>query len=327
MPTVQKTFAFAADAEGLTDQAVSGVAFAFLSSDGNPAGCVRFTQGTKSVTHTERAKTAALAWTDYGVPSGATVNTVRVVSYSRKVAAVTKLSSHSHVIRVGGASLATETLPTATGAWLSGGGIAAASAPADPQLEIEYTVTTSGGGGGASVDARFDQIVVEVDYTEGAAPISGSGGVSFGFSTSGSGTVTAPSYTGSGGVAFGFSTSGSGSFVPAPVIGSGGVSFGFTTSGSGTSGSPGVAGSGGVSFGFATSGSGTYTPPAVSGSGGVAFGFTTSGSGSVGTASHTGSGGVVFGFSTSGSGVHAPPFGSGPWISHGTVHLGHPPKH
>lgn len=317
MTLVQKTFGFTTDSEGLADQGVSAVAFSHDALDGNLPGCVKFAFGTKATTATERAKTSALAWTDYGVPAGSTVNSVRVVSYDRKVAAVSKLSSHSHAIRVGGVTLASETLPTSTGAWIAGGGLSPATSPSDPQLELEYTVTTLGGGGTASVDARFDKIVVEVDYSAAAVAISGSGGVSFGFLTSGTGTVIAPSYTGSGGVAFGFSTSGSGTYTaPATpeVTGSGGVAFGFATSGTGMSVAPSFTGSGGVSFGFAVDGTGTVVAPGVSGSGSVAFGFSTSGTGTytapVGPAAITGSGGVSFGFSTSGVGTYvgtAPP--------------------
>jgi hypothetical protein len=59
-------------------------------------------------------------------------------------------------------------------------------------------------------------------------PVSGSGGVTFGFSTSGTGTET---FTGTGGVTFGFSTSGTGTET---FTGSGGVTFGFSTSATGT---------------------------------------------------------------------------------------------
>lgn len=191
MATVQRTFAFAADAEGMVDQAVSGVAFAFEGADGNPAGSVKFTFGSKGSTATERGATSGLTWQDYGVPAGATVNSVRVVSYSRKVAVNSKLSAHSHLIRVGGYQCASESLPTATGGWLVGGGIAAAGAPlSGADLEIEYTVTTLGGGGSASVDARFDQIVVEVDYSTTEAK-SGSFTVSHPHSTADDGVKSA----------------------------------------------------------------------------------------------------------------------------------------
>ena len=175
MATVQRTFSFATNAEGLTDQAVSAIAFAWDGADGNPAGCVKFTQGTKNVTQSERATTSGLTWASYGVPAGATVNTARVVSFWRKVAANTKLTSHTLAIRAAGLGLAADTLPTVVGGWLAGGGIAAAqsaagaTASATAELELQYDITTSGGGGSAAVDARIDQVVLEIDYTAAVA--------------------------------------------------------------------------------------------------------------------------------------------------------------
>lgn len=306
MATVSKTFAFAADAETLTDQAVSGVAFAFESTDGNPAGCVTFTFGTKNTTAIERARGSGTTWETFGVPAGATVNTARVVSYSRKVAANAKLNSHSHAIRIVGIpDLASEALPTATGGWLVGGGIAAAQTVAGTStdsalLEIEYTVSTSAGGGGASTDARFDQIAIEIDYTESAPSYTGSGGVAFSAALAGSGSATSPGISGPGGVTFPFALAGSGEFTPAPVAGSGAVAFSFAVAGSGSLAAPAFTGTGAVAFGVALSGSGSFTPAAISGSGGVAFGF-----------------------SASGSSLDD----IGPWITHGVIHYTRPLNH
>lgn len=219
MPLVQKTFAFASDAEGLVDQSGGGqnAIFAWEGTDGNPAGSIKWTQATKQVTVSGPARQGTgITWQTWGVPANATVNTVRVVSYSRKVAANTKLTSHDHRIRIvdpttftfvhGANNLASETLPTAVGGWLAGGGIATAQtvgstwkpASSGVALEHHYGVVTSGGGGGAAVDARFDQIVIEIDYTEGAAANNytraETGALSFGGALSTTHTVAPQTY-------------------------------------------------------------------------------------------------------------------------------------
>lgn len=169
MAVVQRTFAFATNSEGVaikTDHA--NIVFAYEGTDGNPAGSLKFTCTSKNQTGiVETIGTTGLTWQDYGVPANSTINSVRVVSWNRRLVANGKLSSHSAVIHVGGYQCVSETLPTATGAWLAGAGIAAAGAPTSgADLELSYTLTMLGGGGTASLDQRFDQIVVEVDYTE-----------------------------------------------------------------------------------------------------------------------------------------------------------------
>lgn len=197
MALVTKTFAFATDSETLADLALlTTITFAFEGADGNPSGSVKFTSGTKSLASAvEKGRGVGTTWETFGVPAGATVNTVRVVSYERKIVAVAKLSSHSHILRfvngsgatIGG-DLASEALPTATGAWLAGTGIAAAQTVAQASnatalFEIQYTLSTLGGGGAANIDTRVDQVLVEIDYTaagvthQGAATPTGVGSV------------------------------------------------------------------------------------------------------------------------------------------------------
>lgn len=184
-----------------------------------------------------------------------------------------------------------------------------------------YTVRMAGApstGGSYTVLSATQSVTVSAP-----ASVSGSGGVSFGFSTAGSGTYAAPAYEGSGGVAFdiatagtgtvlgpaitgtgavafGFSTSGTGEYTPQPVTGTGGVTFGFSSSGFGGQAAS-YSGSGGVAFGFGVEGSGTSeAPTSIQGSGGVVFSATTAGQGGYIPAPITGSGGVTFGFATSG---------------------------
>lgn len=192
MATVQKTFSFLNDAEGLVDMASSAsVVFSHHSSDGNPLGCVQFTQTAKNAIEVEGAQQGiSQSWETWGVPFGATVNTVRVVSAKYKIAGNTKLDAHEWRIYVvdvngahvtdSGARLLDAILPTTLSGWVDATGmIAAQTVKADRQaynsvvrLTIGYTVDTGTGGGSAAVDARFDEIVLEIDYTEsGPEPI------------------------------------------------------------------------------------------------------------------------------------------------------------
>jgi mucin-22 len=186
--TVQKTFAFASDLDGLVNNGAGQQPVgSWLSSDGSPAnGCLNWHQGTKNTTQSAQvigATDGSVTWETWGVPAGATVNTVRVVSFQKRLTSATKLSSHSHQIKVvgsdgstsvhGATDLASESLGTTTGAWAAGTGIAAAqSVIAGKQasntpvaLYQNYTITTSSGGGSASVDQNFDTILIEIDYT------------------------------------------------------------------------------------------------------------------------------------------------------------------
>lgn len=190
MPTVTRTWAFASDAEGLADAGVSGVVFGFLGTDGNPSGCVRFTQANKAQNVTERALRASTGqtWESWGVPAGATVTQVQVTAWSEKLVANTKLTSHTisaRIVGAGGASvhsagdlLAAVALGTTVDAsWQAGAaGTARAvdsgsqASGTDVRLELEYAVVTSGGGGSASVDQRFDQVQLTITYSDAPPP-------------------------------------------------------------------------------------------------------------------------------------------------------------
>lgn len=192
MATVDFTFTFASNAQGLVDAGnSSSLAFAAESGDGNPSGCVKFTLGTKSTTQTEYGRDAASSrkWEDYGVPANSHVTQVEVLSYNEKTATVTKLSSHGWQFRFKNNG-ATESVHgatdlvavsghgiTADGSWQTGAGIAAAQNVGDSyhlsstyvRFEIQYDCTTGGSGSSASVDQRFDQIAIRITYTPATA--------------------------------------------------------------------------------------------------------------------------------------------------------------
>jgi hypothetical protein len=246
-------------------------------------------------------------------------------------------------LRQGATQIATSgSITVSSGTWTAGSftltGTEADSITDWTDLRIEFAIV--GGGGSPSARRGVGVSWAELETPDVVSGVTGTGSVAFGFSTSASGTVEEPAFAGSGGVSFGFSLAGIGTFSPAPITGTGASIFGFSTTGSGdytpapitgtgsvaftfaTAGSGGqaVSGSGGVSFGLAVEGSGTVEQPAFTGTGGVAFGASTTGAGSFAPLGISGSGGVTFGFSTAG-GVSD----TGPWISHGTIHIGHPP--
>ena len=200
MATATKTWAFASDAEGLTDGGGdASIAFAANTGDGNPAGCVAFTCVTKGHTGTETAARAATGDTFaslFGLAAGDAITSIRLVSASDKVAANSKLTSHSATISLiddAGSTICTllngRNPGTATTAWVAIGaqtGQSVSKVGSDGcRLRISYTVQTGTGGGSASTDYRIDQIQVEVTYT--AAPKTGSSvsAYTFGAATTG----------------------------------------------------------------------------------------------------------------------------------------------
>jgi hypothetical protein len=183
--TTTKTWAFAADSEGLADAGNStNLTFAAHAGDGNPADSIKFTTATKGQTMTEFARRSGTGetWETWGIPSGATVTDVQITAWDEKLRANSKLSSHSikaRIIGSGGSSVhsAGDLLDVALGttvdsSWQSpAGGTSQAvdagsqASTTDVRLELEYTVTTTGGGGSTNVDQGFDQIQLTVTYT------------------------------------------------------------------------------------------------------------------------------------------------------------------
>lgn len=184
MATVVKTWSFASDTEGLADAGNSGLFFEFESADGSPAsGCAAFRSATKGATLTEfgRKSTTGDSWETWGVPAGATVTSIQITSWRRKMAASTKFSSgniKARVIGSGGGSVhsvgdlidwamaneANWTTDTVESSRAVDAGSQASTT--DVRLELEGTITTSGGGGGANVEERLDEIELTITYTE-----------------------------------------------------------------------------------------------------------------------------------------------------------------
>jgi hypothetical protein len=186
MATVTKTWVFAADNEGLADQAKSTtITAAWLSSDGSPAnGCLRFTAVAKSINGHEIASkgTTTDTWETWGVPAGATVTAIELTNWKSRVAAFTNGTSHNfdlHVVDSGSNNVVAPyliggfTLPTTVNSsWVT----QSTSGPqsVDPlfsastqttMLEIDYHLITPSGGATPSIDFRLDSLELTITYT------------------------------------------------------------------------------------------------------------------------------------------------------------------
>ena len=87
MSTVDKTWTFTSDTEGLADVGDSAISVAW---DSTPHA-LEFTGGVSGTTERARRASTGETWETWGVPAGATVTGVQVVSwnYQRFAAAVT----------------------------------------------------------------------------------------------------------------------------------------------------------------------------------------------------------------------------------------------
>ena len=177
MAVVTKTFAFASDAEGLTDvgDLLTG---AWDSGDGSPSsGCVKVT-GTSSGFDAGAMSTSGTTFESWGVPSGATIDGIEIKSAKIKSSDV---SQYHYINFAMGAS------PT----W--GTDLAAPSASSANTWEsvigtgyVDLTAysLTSASACLASLDSyteyvgvvtiRIDTVVVDITYTAGG----GGGGLS-----------------------------------------------------------------------------------------------------------------------------------------------------
>ena len=187
MATAVKTWVFASDAEGLVDAGNSAsLGFAYEGSDGNGAGCVKFTQSMQNAgDQTEYARRAATGetWEDWGVPAGATVTQVQITGWDERLVSNNKLSNHSLDVRVinsGGTTVHSAgdllgvSLGTGTDStWQSGGAGTQRAVDAsyqasdtDVRLMLIYQCDINTGAG-SDVDQRFDNIELTIVYTAG----------------------------------------------------------------------------------------------------------------------------------------------------------------
>lgn len=186
--TVVKTWNFASSTEGLADAGNSvTMAFAADTSTGNPTNCIHFSGLGKNSTQIEYARNASTGetWETWGVPSGATVNSIQVTSWSEEtdtsILGVVASSVSIRIIDSGGtsvtsgagdpiASVAVGTtgdsswqLPAAGSSRNVDAGKQASTT--DVRLEIQQYGRSSGAS--AFFDQRYDTISLTITYTAG----------------------------------------------------------------------------------------------------------------------------------------------------------------
>lgn len=181
MPSVSKTWVFAADLEGLTDVGDSAITPSWSATDGNPAGSIEWL-GTGTAL-SERARGPALTWeTLFGVPAGATVISAQVTGWdelvwslggasARRVRMRLVTGSGVHIHDGGGGELIDETAaPTHTDGTPDAKGagsvrtIDAGFQASSTQVKLEIIVSWTGTSSG--FDIEQDNIAIQVVYSQ-----------------------------------------------------------------------------------------------------------------------------------------------------------------
>jgi len=195
MSTVDKTFAFLSDVEGLAVVSQSGsTAMSYYGSDGSPAsGCLRFTNPSAELGNTLVVRqSTSQTWEDWGVPAGATVTHVQLVSglirdldnFGSAAHGNIGVCSPAGVLCSGtGSGYLADAFTTGVvvNTWTSIGGlngnIAVSPAFAASNTPVCLTLTQVAFNGGTNADLRLDTFLIRITYTGGPATIgSPSGG-------------------------------------------------------------------------------------------------------------------------------------------------------
>lgn len=180
MPTVTKTFAFAADAEGfVAAQVAASRSLTYDAAVGNPAGSLKASTATKSLASAESYWEWAGTWEALGVPAGGVVTSVRLLSASTRVATrsahvtssiVGPYRLHSDAGALIGTLWAGRTAVAAEAGWTATGAQAAVAVPSHASTDVVRvrladTNATTSGGGTAALAMHDDQVAIEVTYT------------------------------------------------------------------------------------------------------------------------------------------------------------------
>lgn len=207
MPTVNKTWGFHTDTEGLVDAGqTSAITFGWDADQAEEpdqeSGCVKWTGVGNSQTEKARRSSTGETWETWGVPSGKIVTSIRVSEWWKKVVNDDELVSAARVrIRVvdssgnsvtGGNLINASPLGSTSWEQQSAGssqsvlsGKQASTTDVRFELEMFGAVTNDDG---TPFDIRLDAITLEITYQDDATPVSGSdsgaGADSAGISTS-----------------------------------------------------------------------------------------------------------------------------------------------
>jgi hypothetical protein len=179
---VDKTFSFASDAMGMLDLGTTGsVTFAHDATDGDPAGCVKFTTTAAGSFQEYGARNVTgETWETWGVQAGATVTSIQILSWKYATTSSTGLTSHKINMDVMGSTSARVTTNNETLLVNS----------FTPPLELantfeggtDGTAISLGNSGGASGDA-WDGITAQQPVYDDDYPISGLGSMTASIST------------------------------------------------------------------------------------------------------------------------------------------------
>lgn len=181
MATVNKTWDFAADNQGLADAGVGSIVVQH-DTGGNPGGSLEFVGGATGTTERAVKATTGETWETWLVPAGAIVTDVQITAIDYRVWAnpnARTITLGARVVGSGGSTVHTagDLLAQAMSgaAWNTVSGpsraVDAGSQPSntDVRLELQYTTNVADG----NVDVGVDNITLTITYTPaagGAAP-------------------------------------------------------------------------------------------------------------------------------------------------------------
>lgn len=178
MATVDKTWVFAADNEGLADVGDSAISVAHDTA-GNPGGSLEFLGAASGLTERARRASTGETWETWGVPSGSTVTSVQVISWDKRHwdgggqtprFRMRVVGSGGTTVHTAGELVDTTFGSGADGAWSSQGAgtsraVDAGSQPSttDVRLEVQVDINPAG----VSFDHGIDNILLRMTYTAG----------------------------------------------------------------------------------------------------------------------------------------------------------------
>lgn len=178
MSTVDKTWVFAADNEGLADVGDSAVTVAHDTA-GNPGGSLEFLGAASGTVERARRAATGQSWETWGVPSGATVTSVQVISWDKRkynaggaapTITMRVVGSGGSTVHTAGDIASAAFSNAQDGAWSSqGAGTSRAvdggsqASTTDVRLEVQLNLNTID----AVFDLGIDNILLRMTYTAG----------------------------------------------------------------------------------------------------------------------------------------------------------------
>lgn len=179
MATVDKTWVFVSDNEGLADVAVSAWTINH-DTGGNPGGSLEFGANTLNGTQQEKARraTTGQTWETWGVPASSTVTDVQIISWDYNMWSTTQVTSSTFLMRILNSSgttvhtagdIMSKALTIASaGVWQAGGSGTSRAVDAsyqasttDVRLEVDGTIVMAANN---TADIGVDNILLRITY-------------------------------------------------------------------------------------------------------------------------------------------------------------------